>query len=180
MGLIYPRAPQKPPATGAQAPINPGFWQNVARGAGQPCALFWGQRPRIIGHRQANGAWALFTGRWARYVRAMTPIEDIYHQRVAQGSLQPDPAQLAALPQLARIAQALEAPQKRTWFSRRKPSPVQGLYLWGGVGRGKSMLMDLFVETLDVPVRRVHFHAFMQEIQSALHEARKTQTADAI
>ncbi|MGA1026656.1 MAG: cell division protein ZapE [Lutimaribacter sp.] len=110
----------------------------------------------------------------------MTRIEDIYHQRVAQGSLQPDPAQLAALPQLARIAQALEAPQKRTWFSRRKPSPVQGLYLWGGVGRGKSMLMDLFVETLDVPVRRVHFHAFMQEIQSALHEARKTQTADAI
>jgi cell division protein ZapE len=42
------------------------------------------------------------------------------------------------------------------------------------------MLMDLFVESLDVPVRRVHFHAFMQEIQSGLHEARKTQVEDSL
>ncbi|HCT31548.1 MAG TPA: cell division protein ZapE, partial [Sulfitobacter sp.] len=50
-----------------------------------------------------------------------------------------------------------------------------------GVGRGKSMLMDMFAANMgDVPTRRVHFHAFMQEIHSAMHEARKTGVDDAI
>jgi cell division protein ZapE len=68
---------------------------------------------------------------------------------------------------------------KRSWLSK-PPAPPKGLYLWGGVGRGKSMMMDLFVSCLDLPCRRVHFHAFMQEIHANLHAARKRGVEDAL
>lgn len=112
-------------------------------------------------------------------------IQDIYAERVHEGLIQTDDAQLAALPELERLrAQAVAAaikPKGLKGLFARRADPVRGLYLWGGVGRGKSMLMDLFVDALtEVPVRRVHFHAFMQEVQSALHEARKSGAEDAI
>ena len=103
-----------------------------------------------------------------------------YDARVQSGALQPDPAQEAVLPEFDRILTGIHAMQEKRGFFRKTPEPPKGLYLWGGVGRGKSMLMDLFVETLDVPVRRVHFHAFMQEIQAGLHAARKTQVEDSL
>ncbi|MFD1510950.1 cell division protein ZapE [Lacimonas salitolerans] len=109
----------------------------------------------------------------------MTRIQDTYADMVQAGDLHADPAQEAALPEFERIRVALQAPVKRGWFAR-KPEPIRGLYIWGGVGRGKSMLMDLFVSVVDAPKRRVHFHAFMQEIQAALHEARKADVEDAI
>tara|TARA_R110000850_G_scaffold14218_14_gene45651 strand:+ start:254 stop:1312 length:1059 start_codon:yes stop_codon:yes gene_type:complete len=110
----------------------------------------------------------------------MTDLRTIYDQRIADGSLTADPAQEAVLPQLDRIRTTLMNPEKKGFF-KRAPEPPKGLYLWGGVGRGKSMLMDMFAENMgDVPVRRVHFHAFMQEIHSAMHEARKTGVDDPI
>ena len=110
----------------------------------------------------------------------MTSLRETYDRMIAEGSLRPDPAQEAVLPEFDRIRDALMQPVKKGLF-RKAPEPPKGLYLWGGVGRGKSMLMDMFVDHLDnIPARRVHFHAFMQEIHAAMHEARKTGVDDAI
>jgi len=110
----------------------------------------------------------------------MPTLRDTYQQMIAAGDLQSDPAQEAVLPEFDRIRDALMVPVKKGFF-RKAPEAPKGLYLWGGVGRGKSMLMDMFVDHMaDVPARRVHFHAFMQEIHSAMHEVRKTGVDDAI
>ncbi|MEX0285775.1 MAG: cell division protein ZapE [Paracoccaceae bacterium] len=107
-------------------------------------------------------------------------LKQIYADKVASGALTSDPAQVEVIPEFDRIRAGLMAPVRRGLF-RKAPEPPKGLYLWGGVGRGKSMIMDLFVESLaDVPARRVHFHAFMQEIHAAMHEVRKTGVDDAI
>ena len=107
-------------------------------------------------------------------------MREIFDERVASGKLRPDPAQAAVIAEFDRIRDGLKATSKKGLF-RRAPEPPKGLYLWGGVGRGKSMLMDLFVATLEgIPARRVHFHAFMQEIHTALHAARQTGVDDAI
>lgn len=113
----------------------------------------------------------------------MTDLTAIYEARVAAGTLQDDPVQRTALPELQRVLEDLAAPPpKRGIFGRtRTVEPVRGLYLWGGVGRGKSMLMDLFHEAApEARKRRVHFHAFMQEVQDALHAARQTAVKDPI
>ncbi len=109
-------------------------------------------------------------------------VTDVYEARVNDGKLRPDPAQRAVLPELDRIRAALETPPKRGFFARfQRPEHVRGLYLWGGVGRGKSMVMDLFVDAVNIPEkRRVHFHAFMQEIHHGMHEARKRGVDDAL
>jgi cell division protein ZapE len=110
----------------------------------------------------------------------MAIVNDMYQQRLADGSLRPDTAQAAIIPAFERIADALAQPQRRGFF-RRAPEPPKGLYLWGGVGRGKSMMMDLFVDAVaEFPVRRVHFHAFMQDIHAEMHKARANGAKDAL
>jgi cell division protein ZapE len=111
---------------------------------------------------------------------------EIYDGLVQQGRVRADASQRAVLPEFERVRRAIEADAGRKkgflgGLFGKPPEPVRGLYLWGGVGRGKSMLMDMFHETVAVrQKRRVHFHAFMQEVQAALHAARKTGVDDAI
>jgi cell division protein ZapE len=96
------------------------------------------------------------------------------------GELKPDPAQELAAEKLQSLFNAIRHYQPETGQSgwkerlglgrRRRAEPPQGLYLYGGVGRGKSMLMDLFFACAPVEAkRRVHFHAFMQEVHDRLH-----------
>ena len=113
-------------------------------------------------------------------------LTEIYETRVAEGKLRPDPAQHAILPQLDHLRLWLEehAAKKRGILGglfSKPPLPPRGTYLWGGVGRGKSMVMDLFFDATEIEAkRRVHFHAFMQDIHRGMHAARKKGVEDAL
>ena len=106
-------------------------------------------------------------------------MQATYETAIAAGSLAEDAAQRAVLPELERVRSALAEPVKRGLF-RKAPPPIQGLYMWGGVGRGKSMLMDMLYAQVDAPKQRKHFHAFMQWVHTQMTEARKTGVDDAI
>lgn len=93
---------------------------------------------------------------------------------VVSGQVRPDPAQKAAAEKLADLAERLGALEAGAGsvlsqlFKRRRESP-KGLYIWGDVGRGKTMLMDLFFASVPVSAkRRVHFHEFMNEVHEAI------------
>ncbi len=115
-----------------------------------------------------------------KQVFAADSLQSRYDQLVAGGSICNDEAQRLVLQQLQRVSDSLTdaAPEGAASLLRRlfgKPASVQprSLYIWGNVGRGKSMLMNLFFD--NVPInrkRRVHFHAFMQEAHRRLHELR--------
>jgi cell division protein ZapE len=113
-------------------------------------------------------------------------LTEIYEARIDNGALKADPAQHAVLPQLESLRAWLEANANRrvglfAGLFAKLITPPKGTYLWGGVGRGKSMLMDLFFEATAIDQkRRVHFHAFMQEIHLGMHQARKRGVEDAL
>ena len=109
----------------------------------------------------------------------MELISTLYEARVNAGVVQADPAQMAVLPVLDRVLTDLAAPVRRGLF-RKGPAPVRGVYLWGGVGRGKSMLMDMLAELAPPPKQRRHFHEFMQSVHAGMTKARKTGVDDAI
>lgn len=114
------------------------------------------------------------------------PLTDLYNAKIVAGDLQPDPAQQVVCTQLDPLRDWLQRHSARktgllAGLFAKPLMPPKGLYLWGGVGRGKSMLMDLFFNATDIPLkRRVHFHAFMQEMHHALHVARKKGVEDAL
>jgi cell division protein ZapE len=107
-----------------------------------------------------------------------------YDALIARGELRADADQRAAAERLAALQDALETPREAAGFLGKlfgsKPAvPPRGLYIWGGVGRGKSMLMDLFVASLALAEkRRVHFHAFMLEVDRLVAAERKAERGD--
>ena len=109
----------------------------------------------------------------------MQSLVDTYYQNVSLGKIQREKEQERLLIKFDALRIAVEQKRRKILFSKPSPTP-KGIYLWGGVGCGKSMIMDMFVESLTVGVRRLHFHSFMQEVQSSLNLARQGKVKDAL
>jgi cell division protein ZapE len=93
-----------------------------------------------------------------------------YDALIRAGALDRDPAQEEAVDLLQGLHNRVQAycRSRGRWFAKPKPAP-RGLCLWGGVGRGKTLLMDLFYRYADIGAkRRVHFHEFMQEVHERI------------
>ncbi|MEO1693903.1 MAG: cell division protein ZapE, partial [Pseudomonadota bacterium] len=112
-----------------------------------------------------------------------------YEACVASGELERSDAQVAVLDRMVAIGTALEAQSGRSragflgrlFGARSAPEAATGLYVWGGVGRGKTMLMDLFFEACAIEAKqRVHFHAFMSDVHDRIGRARKEHPGDPI
>jgi cell division protein ZapE len=114
---------------------------------------------------------------------ASRPVSARYDALVASGAVERDPAQVALLGRLDRLCVQLNEKRlaRKTsalgWLFGRRPATqevVKGLYIWGSVGRGKTMLMDLFYESLQARRRRrAHFHAFMADVHERIHVYRQ-------
>jgi len=102
-----------------------------------------------------------------------------YERLVASGKVKNDAAQREVLAALETLRTQLTKP--RSSLFKKQNSPLRGLYIWGNVGRGKSMLMDLFFDNTPVEKKcRVHFHAFMQEVYARIHKLRQEKQADPV
>src|SRR5262249_37103823 len=104
-----------------------------------------------------------------------------YAARVAAGKIERDAGQQAIVDRLAQLETRLaerrlarKASSPGWLFGAREAEPIKGLYIFGDVGRGKTMLMDLFFATsLVVRKRRVHFHEFMAEVHERIYALRQ-------
>lgn len=112
----------------------------------------------------------------------MATLTEIYEQKLAAGAIRPDDGQRHAVERLEELRKALVSPQEpKGWFIFKKAPPApKGFYFYGGVGRGKSMVMDMFFDAVAIEKkRRVHFHAFMLEVHDFLHERRTGRAKNA-
>lgn len=110
-----------------------------------------------------------------------------YRAMVEAGEIESDQEQILAAEKLQVLANRLASYKKPrasdlySFFTRRQGTAPEGLYLFGSVGSGKTMLMDLFFETVDFePKRRVHFHEFMGEVHDTIGNYRRTHYGDPI
>ena len=110
-------------------------------------------------------------------------IRQLYDAQVRAGHIARDAAQEMVLARLDALCAQLHGyvPGRKAgalgWmFAARARHPaLRGLYIWGGVGRGKSMLMDMFFDAVDLgKKRRVHFHAFMAEVHAGIYKHRQS------
>jgi cell division protein ZapE len=111
----------------------------------------------------------------------MKPLQ-IYQSLLSQPGFLPDTAQSRAVSLLDDLYQQVTNTGGhsgwRSWIPRRsQPTAPHGLYFWGGVGRGKTMLMDLFYQAISTNVKcqRTHFHSFMNQIHASLRQKKKLE-----
>ena len=115
-----------------------------------------------------------------------SPVFDRYQALLSEEALERDEAQLRVVGQLDRLLEELDGFQRakdagmlgRLFGRKPKAPPLRGIYLWGSVGRGKTMLMDLFFEAAPVQAkRRVHFQSFMADVHQRIHDWRLASKA---
>ena len=103
----------------------------------------------------------------------------IYEHLVSEAGFEADAAQRRAIAELDRVWLELGAHKVSGWWAKlrgKRRAPVTGLYLWGGVGRGKTWLMDLFFDSLPGKHKlRIHFHRFMARVHAALKAKQSTR-----
>ena len=106
-----------------------------------------------------------------------SPLIASYDAQVKSGRIKDDSAQREVLAALSTLSHQLTMPVETPslWgrlLGKQAPS-IRGFYIWGNVGRGKSMLMDLFLANTNIDKkRRIHFHAFMQQVHTRMHQLR--------
>ena len=113
----------------------------------------------------------------------MASVAERYRSLVADHNYAFDPSQAALAEKLDALRVKLKGYRAETkplglarFFGARAPEAPRGLYVYGDVGRGKTMLMDLFFEAAEAsPKRRVHFHAFMADVHARLHVWRQAR-----
>jgi cell division protein ZapE len=125
--------------------------------------------------------WDISARHYSDKFEIVMSVEAKLRAYIAKGTLQEDQAQIDAAQALDRLLRHLEVRPDSRFMLRvfRRPETIKGLYLWGGVGRGKSMLMDWFFEEVQIKAkRRVHFHAFMLDVHARINERRKSKDND--
>ncbi len=147
--------------------------------------------PKVAGQRRPQALATPFEGNRTAIQGAERPLQNgplaTYRARRRDGVLRFDPDQELAVEKLESLSHALvgyrphdgrDGWRARLGLARRRDPAPQGLYLYGGVGRGKSMLMDLFFDTAPVErKRRVHFHQFMLDVHARMHAHRSALRA---
>ena len=111
----------------------------------------------------------------------MASPRERYAAAVGGGRLRPDAGQARAVDAFEALHQALQEPRRRSplKYFRRRAEGVPGLYLWGGVGRGKTLLMDDFFDGIErLPKRRAHFYRFMGSVHEELKRLRRRRVED--
>ena len=111
-----------------------------------------------------------------------------YAETIQTGAIESDPEQLRVISELDCLLTRLEAIESantslltRLFGSRKQQEPFKGLYIWGSVGRGKTMLMDMFFDAVPLTQkRRVHFHSFMAEVHAGIHAWRQAKKSGSL
>jgi len=111
-----------------------------------------------------------------------SPIK-VYEQYVKEGGLQDDPAQRMVAGYFQILYDALATKPKRRIINKIIPlhdkTSLRGMYVWGDVGRGKSLLMDIFLESAPITAKqRIHFHSLMLDIHKNIHTLRQKKVTD--
>ena len=115
-------------------------------------------------------------------------LEKTYHELVVKHHIHSDAGQIKVLGHLQQLLNDISSPDYfeqafafRQLISSSNKKPAESLYIFGDIGHGKSMLMDVFFKACPIKLkRRVHFHAFMQEVHDFIHQWRKTSVGDPV